>query len=88
MILAPLGYQQVTGLTTAKALTVPAGASRALIYAEAQNVRWRDDGTDPIATVGMLLLTTTGPLEYKGDLAAIKFIEATATAKLNVVYYS
>ena len=82
----PLGYQQITTLTTAVGLTVPPGAVGAIIVAEAQAVRWRDDGTAPTATVGMPLAVAAA-LEYAGDLSAIKFIEQTAGAKLNVAYY-
>lgn len=85
--LRPLGYQQITVLSAAVGLTVPAGARFATIVAEAQAVRWRDDGTNPTASVGMSLAAGT-ILEYCGDLSAIKFIEQTASAKLNVAYYA
>ena len=42
-----LGYQQITSLSSATGLTVPQGATLALIVPETQNVRWRDDGTNP-----------------------------------------
>lgn len=86
---APLGYQQIsaTTLAAATALTVPAGANFALIRVEAANVRWRDDGTAPTATVGMLLLDTDAPLEYSGELSAITFILAASSPILNVAYY-
>lgn len=83
-----LGYQQITSLSAATALTVPAGAARAVIQCETQNVRWRDDGTSPDATTGMLMKTTDQPYLYEGQLARLKFIEATANAKLNIVYYA
>lgn len=82
-----LGYQQIGTLTTAQALTVPAGARIACIVAEAQAVRWRDDGTDPTASIGMPLPVNT-LLEYAGDLSRIKFIEQTASGKLNVTYFA
>lgn len=85
--LEPLGYQQVTVLNSAAALTVPTNARVALIQAEAQAVRWRDDGTNPTASVGMRMTTTDPGLWYIGDLAAVRFIEETAGAKLNVSYY-
>ena len=83
----PVGYQQITSLSAAAALTVPAGARSAVIVAQTQAVRWRDDGTNPTATVGMPLAVNTA-LEYSGDLSAIKFFEQTASAALNVSYYS
>jgi hypothetical protein len=57
-----------------------------LIQAEAKDVRWRDDGTDPNSSVGMLLAAGSSML-YDGDMNAIRFIEAAASAKLNIVYY-
>jgi hypothetical protein len=81
------GYQQITSLAAATALTVPSGSKYCIIQCETQAVRWRDDGTNPTAAIGMRLLTT-GELYYDGDLAAIKFIEETASAKLNISYYA
>jgi predicted hotdog family 3-hydroxylacyl-ACP dehydratase len=81
-----LGYQQITSLSAAAGLTPPASAVRALVQAETQAVRWRDDGTDPTTTVGMTLAAGAS-LEYEGQLAAIRFIEVTASAKLNVAYF-
>jgi len=85
----PLGYQQITSLGTAQALTVPSGATQAVIYVEAQAVRYRDDGTNPTATVGApLAVTGSGqPLVYNGTLSAIRFIEQTSGAKINILYY-
>lgn len=82
------GYSQVTSLSSATGLTVPDNATWALIQCQDQPVRWRDDGTNPTASVGMYL----SPLEtltYDGTkLSAIKFIEVTASAKLNISFYS
>ena len=82
-----LGYQQITSLSSSTALTVPAGATMALIVPETQNVRWRDDGVAPTTTVGMPVLTNTS-MSYDGDLKAIRFIAATSGAILNVSYYA
>jgi hypothetical protein len=84
----PRGFQQITNLGSAVGMTVPAtGASFAVILAEAQNVRWRDDGVAPTAGVGMLLEAGV-EFTYQGDLSAVRFIEVTAGAKLNVSYYA
>lgn len=88
MILQPLGYQQITSLSAAVGLTVPSGAQRALLQAESQIVRLRDDGTNPTASVGMILAASAVPFMYEGDLSAVKVIEATASAKLNVTYFA
>jgi hypothetical protein len=81
-----MGYQQITSLSAAVGLTVPKFARYARISCTAQAVRWRDDGTNPSATVGMLLPVNT-PFFYDGDLSAIKFFEAAASAVLDVSYY-
>lgn len=82
-----LGYQQITSLSSSTALTVPAGATMALIVPETQNVRWRDDGVAPTASVGMLVVANSS-MSYDGDLQKIRFIAATAGAVLNVSYYA
>ena len=90
-----LGYQRISSLSSATALTVPtvdpvsglnAKPTIALITPETQNVRWRDDGTDPTSSVGMPLSAGV-TLQYDGDLRRIKFIETTAGAVLNISYY-
>ena len=82
-----LGYQQITSLSSATNLTVPAGATLAVIIPEAFAVRWRDDGTAPTNSVGMPLAIAT-VLSYDGDLRRVQFIEQSAGAKLNVSYYA
>jgi len=74
-------------LSSAQSLTVPTGATLALIVPETQNVRWRDDGTAPTASVGMPIFVGAS-LSYDGDLNRIRFIEETASAKLNISYYA
>jgi hypothetical protein len=82
-----LGYQQITSLSASTALTVPSGATLALIVPETQNVRWRDDGTAPTASIGMPIFVGAS-LSYDGDLKNIRFIEQAASATLNVSYYA
>jgi hypothetical protein len=82
-----LGYQQITSLSAAASLTVPTGATMALITPETEGVRWRDDGTDPTSSVGMPI-AAGAYFNYDGDLNRIRFIQQTATAKLNVSYYA
>lgn len=81
-----LGYQQITDLTTAQALTPPSSACVALIQSEGAAVRWRDDGQNPAASVGMRLLVNS-ELRYDGNLSTIRFIQEGSGAKLNVSYY-
>lgn len=86
----PCGYQQITSLGTATKLTVPTTCNGApafaVITAEAQAVRYRDDGVAPTASVGMPV-AIGAPLNYDGRLPAIQFIEQTSGAKLNISYY-
>ena len=91
-----LGYQQISSLRAATGLTVPSKdpvtglnvmPTIALITPESQGVRWRDDGSAPTASVGMPLAAGV-TLQYDGDLHKIQFIEQTASAKLNISYYS
>ncbi len=86
----PCGYQQIASATLAAAtgLTAPTPprVTVAMIQAEGGNLRWRDDGTDPDANTGMLLLEGD-TLPYMGDLAAIKLIRVAAGALANVAYY-
>ena len=88
------GYQQITSLSASAGLTIPTVTPEglngkpvfALIVAEGAPVRWRDDNTAPTASVGMPLAIGV-PLQYDGDLRKIKFIEQSASAKLNISYY-
>src|SRR5215471_10280162 len=50
------GYTQLTGIVAATGLTpIPGGANCAMIQAEGDQIRWRDDGTNPTSTVGMFI---------------------------------
>lgn len=82
----PIGYQQITALGTAVSLTPPTGADVAIIQAEGQPVRWRDDGTDPTTTVGMRLAAGADFL-YTGSLSDMRLIGEALGAILNVSYY-
>jgi len=87
----PLGYCQLTTLTASTALTacadgIPAGATAAVIQAEAKNVRYRDDAVAPSATVGVQIAAGAA-IFYGGTLSKVRVIEETASAKLNVLFY-
>lgn len=83
-----LGYQQISqGAVTAGALTIPTGTSLILISPETQAIRYRDDGTDPTASVGYPI-PVGAELRYSGgNMAAIRIIAQTGTATVNVLYY-
>lgn len=83
-----LGYLKDATLAAAQVLpTVPEGARFALLIAETQPIRWRDDGVNPTATDGMLLAVGVPFMYANGSLANVKVIETTATATLHVTYY-
>lgn len=86
-----VGFEQITSLGSVKQLTVPAGARFASVRAEAQNVRYRLDGTDPTSSVGEQLKAADDRptiLTIDSGMYAAKFIEESSGAKLDVHYFS
>lgn len=84
--LVPMGFEAIVALNAAAALTVPDGARIALLQAENDDLRWRDDGVHPTAAVGMFL-EAGRDFFYTGDLSLIEFIETVGGGSLNVSYY-
>jgi hypothetical protein len=91
-----VGYQQISGLNAAKGFTLPSvdpvtgekcSPTMAIVTPQTQAVRWRSDGTDPSATVGMPLAVGAFHTFEAEDLARAKFFEQAASAVLNVEYY-
>jgi hypothetical protein len=81
----PAGYRKITSLSSAKGVQIGEGRV-ALIQAINQNIRYRDDGTDPTASAGMVLFAGQS-MWYTGDLRRLRFIEETAGAGVNVLAY-
>lgn len=87
--LTALGYQQIVSPVAATGLTVPAGATLAVIEVDVtagHSIRWRDDGTAPTATVGMELQPGS-QMTYAGPLAAFQAIQTAVNATINISYY-
>ena len=88
----PLGYAQDTSISSASPLpSIPDGARAALIQAGTAELRWRDDGGTPTASIGMILAAGesflyTGDETSEGALSAIRVI--SATGEVNVSYYA
>ncbi len=80
------GMEDIDDLSTVKTLTVPDGAIYALIQARAQDVWWSNDGATPSTSHG-LVLKVDQVLEYDAELEDLKFIQASAGAKLRVSYF-
>lgn len=79
--------EEITSLSTAQALTVPAGTVSALITARGQAIRYRYAGT-PTATAGHFV-AANGSVEIFGgnQLANLKIIEVTASAAVFISYF-
>ena len=94
-----LGYQQIT-VTVAVKLTIPTvqvpsnpggyaqqvSPGFAIIQCNGGNVRWRDDGVAPTASVGMTL-AAGAELDYTGDINNIQFILSSGTPIIDVSLY-
>lgn len=80
-------YDQVTNLTSATALTPPAGATIALVQVNAGVVRYRRDGTNPTNTVGFLAYATGPTMFFSAPFANLKFINNGTAASLNIEWY-
>lgn len=86
--LQPLGYQQVAVSTTAVGLTLPSGVVRmAVITVEDNPIRFRDDGTNPSSTVGVLVQPDVTILVCGPAVSGFRAIRTGADAKLSVSYY-
>ena len=82
-------FEQLTSLSASTALPftgITGDCVGVRLQAEAQNVRMRTDETAPTASAGEILYAGDPPTEYFGDLSKLRFIEVTASAKLNVTY--
>lgn len=90
----PLGYMQLTALSSAKTIVsatgggaIPAGAAYAVIQAEAQSIRYRDDATAPTAAIGMLLAAGQSIAYSVRDFTKLQMIQVTAGAIVNILFY-
>ena len=71
--------------TAADLATIPAKATSVELQAVTNHISLTmDNATDPTATAGMLLLTTSPPKEFLiEDLLRIRFIQVTGAGVLN-----
>ncbi len=81
--------QRITSLAAAASLTVPTGATLAVITADqgTANLRFRTDGTAPTASIGNEL-SSGATVIYSGNLATIQFIQEAATPTTPVLNIS
>lgn len=90
--MVPVGYCQLTATGTAALVStcsggIPIGASVAYLTVETANLRWRDDGTAPTASVGMLIVAAAAPFLYQGDLTKLQIIAVSGSPVLDVAFY-
>jgi hypothetical protein len=86
----PLGYQQISAATLAAAtsLTVPTGATVAVVQVDTAAVYWRDDGSAPTGSSGIRIAAGITQAFGPDSLIDIQFIKATGGLPvLNVSYY-
>jgi hypothetical protein len=85
-----LGYVQQSVTVAAALSSQPAGnaAGKVAIRTETNNIRFRDDGTNPTTAVGMLILTTDPLFIYDGEISKLVIIATAGTATVSLAYYS
>lgn len=83
----PLAYQQIVGVAAATSLTVPDGTVFAEVNVSGQPVRWRIDGPNPTAAIGMPLPVGASKIFFVQSLASLVFIETAASATLDITYF-
>jgi hypothetical protein len=91
--LVPLGYCQIAAATLAASTPlsacaggIPTGATMALLQSEVAPIRYRDDAVAPTTAVGALLVNGAG-IFYTGTLSKLRFIGASGSPLLNVLFY-
>jgi len=80
----PAGYVQLTP-ATAQGISI-GGGRVAVIQALDQNIRIRDDGTDPTTTTGRRIHAGE-TIFYTGNLSSLRIIEEAASAEVNILVY-
>lgn len=88
----PLGYCQLTATGSAAQLStcsggIPVRSVWAVICVETANIRWRDDGVAPTASVGMPIVAGNC-LDYSGTFQTFQFIAVSGSPVLNVSFYN
>lgn len=87
----PVGYEQLAvGATSGQLISIPAKASRAIVMVEGQPLRYREDGTAPTGSVGVLCVAATRfELESRKAIQGFRAIRSGASdSAVSVLYYS
>lgn len=83
--MTPNGFEQLSGLNPATALTVPAGSSYAIMTAGFGPVRWRADGVAPTDTIGTAIEDGASTTVYQPALATVQVF--STAGELSVAYF-
>ena len=86
----PVGFEQLAITSLAQALTsIPANANKAIMTVEDATLRYRDDGTDPTATVGLkVFVAGTIILNSRDSLEKFRAIrQGGSNSEANINYY-
>ena len=82
------GYELISSLSSATALTVPGEATWALFQAITKDGTFTCDGsTTPTSSVGQILYAGKDERPIPGNLADMKFIETAASATMRIQYF-
>lgn len=91
-LLAVATSQVGTVISSATLLTIPTGATTAVVQAQGTNngtgvcLFWRDDGTDPSATAGQAL-SANASITIRASTTFKAFAATGATCTMSVAYY-
>lgn len=67
---------------------IPPGATMAFLQAETADVRYRDDGGAPTASIGNIVVHGAGgQIFYAGTLSALRFILLSGSPLLDILFY-
>lgn len=66
---------------------IPAGATMAYLQAETADVRYRDDGGAPTASIGNIVIHGISGILYSGNLGAPRFIALSGSPLLDIGFY-
>lgn len=81
------GYQQLTSLSSAAGVSVPAGSTYCIAIAEGGSVRYRGDGSAPTATIGVPMAVGQ-PFSFRLlSFTSLQFIQVSATASVDFDCY-
>lgn len=89
-----LGFQQLdaTALASSVGFTLPVvngvRPNGAYLSSFTGNVRWRDDGTAPTASIGLRIVAGNDPWLFQGDMEKFRAILEGGSPTLNIQYVS